>query len=98
MDNNEWCSRLYLGTSNTQSNTRAKKIIPQRKAWKKPYFAFLPEIAKKRGTSPTHPNHPRLYGGNASISKTLDRRDARTGSKERKMSTIRNTDISPSVN
>jgi len=56
------------------------------------------EMAISSGTSATHPNHPRLYGGNARISKTLDRRDARTGSKERKMSTIRNTDISPLVN
>jgi hypothetical protein len=54
---------------------------------------FLPEIAERRGTSATHPNHPRLYGGNERISKTLDRRDARTGSKERGISTIRNTDI-----
>jgi hypothetical protein len=47
-----------------------------------------------RGTSATHPNHPTLNGGNARISKTLDRRDAKKGKKKWEMET-RNVFIPP---
>ena len=72
-------------------------MAPQIKERTKPCLGFTVEMAISSGTSATHPNHPRLYGGNARISKTLDKRDPRTGSEGRNISAIRNNDISPLV-
>ena len=75
----------------------AKEMTPETQERTKAFLVLTFKMATSSGTSATQANQPRLNGGNARNSKTLDRSDARTGREERKMSTIRNTDISPSV-
>lgn len=53
-------------------------MMPNAKDEKKLYIRLLSDIAIKRGTSPTHANHPMLYLGNVKNSKTPDKTGAKS--------------------